>query len=309
MITGTIKNAVKLQVLDNKWQQKKKDINSQKPTKELTQEERMIADFKDQVERERESNAHADLYNKLKTGGKLTSEEISYLEQNDPEALRKYREAQAERASYERQLKNCKTKDEVERVKMNKMGNFVTQARNITNDPYIPLDKKLELMNQLNDKVCRINEAHMEFVDSKQYKDMPTEGELSEERTEESRERAEDMQEAVSESVNEDEEADTTEEILPKENEVTTEMLKDSNVSDSKEKNDISESIREMAEDNEKEAENGRQKVRKENSGIKEETAANRNADDFSDFASLKSYINRFLASADNRKGSIDISL
>ena len=138
---------------------------------------------------------------------------------------------------------------------------------------------------------------------------MPTEGELSEERTEESRERAEDMQEAVSESVTEDEETDTTEEILPKENEVTTEMLKDSNVSDSKEKNDISESIREMVEDNEKEAENGRQKVRKENSGIKEETASNRKADDFSDFASLKSYINRFLASADNRKGSIDISL
>ena len=43
MITGTIKNAVKLQALDNKWQQKKKDINSKKPTKELTQEERMIA--------------------------------------------------------------------------------------------------------------------------------------------------------------------------------------------------------------------------------------------------------------------------
>ena len=185
MITGTIKNAVKLQFLENKWQQKKNDINAKKPIKEMTQEERMLADFQKQVEKERESNLHADLYNKLKSGGKLTSEEISYLEQNDPEALRKYREDQAEKEAYERELKNCKTKDEVDRVKMNKLGNFAAQAKKITTDPYIPLDKKVELMNQLNDKLCRVNQAHMEFLDSQQYRDMPTEAELSEERTEE----------------------------------------------------------------------------------------------------------------------------
>lgn len=142
MITGTIKNVVKLQFLENKWQQKKNDINAKKPIKEMTQEERMLADFQKQVEKERESNLHADLYNKLKSGGKLTSEEISYLEQNDPEALRKYREDQAEKKAYERELKNCKTKDEVDRVKMNKLGNFAAQAKKITTDPYIPLDKK-----------------------------------------------------------------------------------------------------------------------------------------------------------------------
>lgn len=210
MVTGTISSAVKLQFLDSKWQQKKNDLKSGRFQKEMTPEERMLADYKEQMEKQRESNSHADLYNKLKSGGKLSSEEISYLEQNDPEALRRYREDQAEQKAYERDLKNCKTKDEVDRVKMNKLGNFATQAKNIANDPYIPLDKKLELMNQLNDKVCRVQEAHLEFVDSQKYKDMPTENELLQEK---------DIEESPEEKLKKAEREDTTEETVKNENE------------------------------------------------------------------------------------------
>ncbi len=201
MISGTIKNTVKLQMLDTKWQQKKNDINANKPQKEMTAEERTIAQFQEQMDKERESNSHADTYNKLASGGKLTSEEISYLQEHDPEALAKYREAQAEQKAYENELKNCKTKDEVERVKMNRMGNFAAEAKKISNDPYIPLDKKLELMNQLNNEVCLVNEAHQEFVKSNQYRDMPTDEELSKERIEEASEEQDKMQKEVMDSI------------------------------------------------------------------------------------------------------------
>lgn len=194
MITGTIRSAVQLQVLENKWQQKKNNINANKPEKEMTHEERLMASFQEQVDKERESNSHADIYNKLKSGGKLTSQEVSYLEEHDPEALRKYREDQAEKAAYEREIKNCRTKDDVERVKMNKLGNMAAQAKKITNDPYIPLDKKVELMNQMNNKLCLVREAHQKFVESKQYQDMPTDGELQEERTDEALESMNEMQ-------------------------------------------------------------------------------------------------------------------
>lgn len=204
MISGTIKNTVKLQILDTKWQQKKNDINANKPQKEMTAEERTIAQFQEQMDKERESNSHAETYNKLATGGKLTSEEISYLQEHDPEALAKYREAQAEQKAYENELKNCKTKDEVERVKMNRMGNFAAEAKKISNDPYIPLDKKLELMNQLNNEVCLVNEAHQEFVKSNQYRDMPTDEELSKERIEEASEEQEKMQSEVMKSVSDE---------------------------------------------------------------------------------------------------------
>ena len=278
MITGTIKNAVKLQFLENKWQQKKNDINAKKPIKEMTHEERMLADFQKQVEKERESNLHADLYNKLKSGGKLTSEEISYLEQNDPEALRKYREDQAEKEAYERELKNCKTKDEVDRVKMNKLGNFAAQAKKITTDPYIPLDKKVELMNQLNDKLCRVNQAHMEFLDSQQYRDMPTEAELSKERTEEITEMQEDMQDEVMDSISD---AD----------------------SDIKEK---------VASDNESEELAETNLVSKEKRIPRKETEYadnNTDLDDGMNFETLSEAILRFVSSAGSRESKIDISL
>ena len=278
MITGTIKNAVKLQFLENKWQQKKNDINAKKPIKEMTHEERMLADFQKQVEKERESNLHADLYNKLKSGGKLTSEEISYLEQNDPEALRKYREDQAEKVAYERELKNCKTKDEVDRVKMNKLGNFAAQAKKITTDPYIPLDKKVELMNQLNDKLCRVNQAHMEFLDSQQYRDMPTEAELSEERTEEITEIQADMQEEVMDSISD---AD----------------------------GDIEEKV---ASDNESEELAETNLVSKEKRISRKETENadnNTDLDDGMNFETLSEAILRFVSSAGSRESKIDISL
>ena len=278
MITGTIKNAVKLQFLENKWQQKKNDINAKKPIKEMTHEERMLADFQKQVEKERESNLHADLYNKLKSGGKLTSEEISYLEQNDPEALRKYREDQAEKEAYERELKNCKTKDEVDRVKMNKLGNFAAQAKKITTDPYIPLDKKVELMNQLNDKLCRVNQAHMEFLDSQQYRDMPTEAELSKERTEEITEIQADMQEEVMDSISD---ADS----------------------------DIEEKV---ASDNESEELAETNLVSKEKRISRKETENadnNTDLDDGMNFETLSEAILRFVSSEGSRESKIDISL
>ena len=51
MITGTIKNQVHLQALDQKWQQKKQELFSpQKDKSEMTHQERMLADFQEQAE-------------------------------------------------------------------------------------------------------------------------------------------------------------------------------------------------------------------------------------------------------------------
>lgn len=197
MITGTIKNQVHLQTLDQKWQQKKQELFSpQKDKSEMTQQERMLADFQEQAEKIRKQNETADIYNKLKSGGTLTPDEISYLKEHDPEALAKYEEAQAEKKAYERQLKGCKTKEEVERLKLNRMGNFAAKAKSIVNDPYIPKSKKLELMNQLNNEVCVIRDAHHEFTKSRAYQELPTEEEALEERTGEAKARQEKMQES-----------------------------------------------------------------------------------------------------------------
>ena len=181
MITGTIQNQVKMQMLEMKWQQKKQNINS----KNMTQEQRMLEHFKEQAATERKRSATSELYTKLQSGGTLTAEEIAYLKENDPEALADYEKAQAEKKAYEQALKNCKTKEDVEKLKLNRLGNFAAQAKSIANNPYIPKEKKLELMQKLNNEVCLIRDAHNEFVKSRAYEELPEEAELAEENAKE----------------------------------------------------------------------------------------------------------------------------
>ena len=185
MRTGTIKSQVRLQMLDQKWQQKKSELNTGKKKEEMTSEERFLEDLRQQAEKIRKENETADIYNKLKTGGILTADEIAYLKEHDPEALAQYEQAQAEKKNYENQLKNCRTKEDVERLKLNRMGNFAARAKSIVNNPYIPKSKKVELMNQLNNEVCLIRDAHTAFVKSATYQDMPTEEEMQQQRKQE----------------------------------------------------------------------------------------------------------------------------
>ena len=193
MYTGTIQSQVSLQMLDLKWQKKKQDINSKKDTEGMTQDEILLDSFERQAQTERERSATSELYTKLKTGGTLTEEEIAYLKEHDPEALAEYEKAQTEKKAYENALKNCRTKEDVQRLKLNRMGSFAAQAKEIASNPYIPKDKKVELMQRLNNEVCMIRDAHQAFEKSRAYEELPEEQELRREAAEESAEKMEDQ--------------------------------------------------------------------------------------------------------------------
>lgn len=161
MYTGTIQSQVSLQMLDLKWQKKKQDINSKKDTEGMTQDEILLDSLERQAQTERERSATSELYTKLKTGGTLTEEEIAYLKEHDPEALAEYEKAQTEKKAYENALKNCRTKEDVQRLKLNRMGSFAAQAKEIASNPYIPKDKKVVLMQRLNNEVCMRSVMHI----------------------------------------------------------------------------------------------------------------------------------------------------
>lgn len=189
MISGTVKNAVQLQVLNNKWQQKK---DSGKLTKEernardnWTQEDYLIQDIKEQAEHNRQAEHDLKIDNKIMAGGTLTPDEEKYLEQNDPEALKKYKEIKAEKKNYEEKLKKCKTKDEVERVKLNTMGEYAASLKKVINDPLIPKSEKLAKAQETLAKTNNVQEVHLRFVGSPEYEELPTEGEEAEERAQE----------------------------------------------------------------------------------------------------------------------------
>ena len=204
VISGTVQNTVKLDSLKSVLEQNRRMTGLLKEKKshlDMSPEQRMLEQFKEQMANDREQNKNNSIATKVMNGETLTPDEEQYLTIKNPGLLNSYRHMKEEQKAEEEEFRRCKTKDEVERVKMNRMGNFAAEAKKISNDPYIPLDKKLEHMNQLNNEVCLVNEAHQEFVKSNQYRDMPTDEELSKERIEEASEEQDKMQKEVMDSI------------------------------------------------------------------------------------------------------------
>ena len=176
-IAGTIRNTVKLAELDGKWQERKKNAG-----KNASQQiDPQIQRFQEDLERMREGNIMGSIDAKLRSGAELTPEEIEYLKKNSPETYRDYLEIRAEREAYKRQVRSCKTKDDVQKLKMTKMGSFLAEAKTVINNPNIPKGEKLKLVDKILRKTMGIQSEHMKFVESSQYKEMPTEAELAEE--------------------------------------------------------------------------------------------------------------------------------
>ncbi len=130
---------------------------------------RSRADGSDQLSRQ------IDL--KLNSGQKLTAEEMEYLRQHDPQTYQKVRTIEAEQKNYENELKKCKTKEEVERVKMMHTANSLNAVNSIMNNPVIPEEKKLELVMNEHRKNQALQETTKEFIESGEYAKLPTEAE------------------------------------------------------------------------------------------------------------------------------------
>lgn len=171
---GTIKSAVKLAELDSKWQQKKDNIGNEifQPDEQKSPEQLQIDAFQEDLERMRESNDYAMVYNKLKSGKKLSPEEVEYLQKNNPQAYADYKIAQAEKEAFKKKLRNCKTKDEVRELKVSEMGNYLAQAKTVSSNPNIPKSKKLEILGRIMSRVMGLEEVYQEFVKSPNYTEL-----------------------------------------------------------------------------------------------------------------------------------------
>lgn len=180
-MAGTIKRSVRMAALDQKWQQKKNSFGQdKKKLAEMTAEERQLQDFREQAEQMRKSQKHANIDAKLAAGEELTPEEIEYLRQNNPQALKDYEDTQRERESYKRALRNCRTKEEVERLKYTKMGQFMAEAKKISSNACIPKGKKVALLKRILQQATAVEDEHREFLKTSRYASLPTEEEARE---------------------------------------------------------------------------------------------------------------------------------
>lgn len=226
-MAGTIKRSVRMAALDQKWQQKKNSFGQdKKKLAEMTAEERQLQDFREQAEQMRKSQKHANIDAKLAAGEELTPEEIEYLRQNNPQALKDYEDTQKERESYKRALRNCRTKEEVERLKYTKMGQFMAEAKKISCNACIPKGKKVALLKRILQQATAVEDEHKEFLKTSRYASLPTEEEAREaEKAEKEQQEAETT--GADETENTEEVKDTEAEDAEGTNDSDAESTKD----------------------------------------------------------------------------------
>lgn len=157
---------------------KKEQGLPQRPTKkernqELTQEERLLQHYQEQISQMHESNFQQQLQAKLDSGQELTPEEEQYLEKVNPDALKEHEKLKEEVAAYRKQLQNCRTKKDVEKLKLYKMGQFMSAVKTIANDPHIPKAQKKAMLEQILKRTYAIEKEHNDYTKTPEYQAKP----------------------------------------------------------------------------------------------------------------------------------------
>ena len=153
MITGTIYNAGKMLEMTQKWEQKKASGNILgKEKKELSPEEQQLKMYQEQLATMREGNEVSAIYAKLQSGQELSPEEEGILRERDPKLYMEYKADRMEQEAYEKELKNCKTKEEAEKLHVNRMNGKLSELKTIVNNPNIPKSEKIKESQRILEK-------------------------------------------------------------------------------------------------------------------------------------------------------------
>ena len=142
--------------MQNLWEMKKQDPERARIEKE--QKQKQI------------SQKISDIRTKLKFGKKLSDKELRLLREHAPELYKKAEAVQQERKNFKEALKNCKTKDDVQRLFSQKMEFSMSIAK-----------QDQEMAEYLT---SALQDEHTHFTKTDNYKNMKWETELTTEKTE-----------------------------------------------------------------------------------------------------------------------------
>ena len=209
MITGTISNAVRQDFLSKKWDAKKKSGNvlskqDKSSNVNRTPEQSMLERFREEMKQNKENSKINGIANKVTNGEDLTPEEEQYLAEKNLGLLNSYRQAKLEQKAYEEKLKNCETKDEVQRLKTNTVNGYLSEmsaAKGTGNKGAIVATAKKVLA-----KLKNIEKAEIEFIKSGAYSSLPTEADEQIEETRETVEENERLLEEISQGIDDNKE-------------------------------------------------------------------------------------------------------
>lgn len=164
--------------LERKWEERKqKGYSTEGLTERQKDNVNFINSYKEQQENNPEDKEMQTIMNKIYAGGKLTEKEMQYLMKKDPVLYQKLRNIEAEARQYEEDIKNCKTKDDVQRLKMKKIASSVSNIRSIESNPNISDADKLKLTMCEKKHMDNIEKITVKFVESGEYASLPTDAE------------------------------------------------------------------------------------------------------------------------------------
>lgn len=180
LMINSISNYIKSIGMQNKWQQKKKSGDFT-PDETLNEKQRLNDQFKksymEQKENDTTDEVLASIHTKIQMGSKLTADEMKYLQSKDPTSYQKLKSLEAEKKQYEHELKKCRTKEDVQKMKMSKVASSLTAINSVKNNPNIPDGAKLEVAMHEQTRLSAMNKITDKFVKSGEYANLPTEAE------------------------------------------------------------------------------------------------------------------------------------
>lgn len=178
---NTCTQTMKLQM---KWQQRKSSGDYLTKGYSGTKESQKDQELQDPQSRLLESmkpdesaSIRQQISTKMMAGKRLSSAEMEYLKENDPQTYQKARTIEMEREAYERRLKQCRTKEEVQRVKFSQAASSLATVKNVESNPSIPKGQKLALIMQELHKFNAMSDTDRAYMQSKDYQSLPTEAE------------------------------------------------------------------------------------------------------------------------------------
>jgi len=192
--------------LESKWEKRKQEGFS---TDGLTERQKdnvnFINAYKEQQELHPEDKEMQRITNKIYAGSKLTEQEMQYLQKKNPVLYQKMRAIEAEAKQYEEDLKRCKTKDEAQRIKMNKINASVASIRSVESNPNISDADKLAFAQAEQAKMREIEKITTKFIESGAYAALPTDAEKFQTEKELEEAKREELQGADTEKTQESE--------------------------------------------------------------------------------------------------------
>lgn len=177
---GSLSGYMKNMKLQTKWKHKKEtnDFQSQSKKSELQRKNEMFkASYMEQREQNQNDNTLSNINNKIAAGADLTPDEMRYLKSKNPIMYQKLMAAEAEEKNYEKELKKCKTKEEVEKLKMNKVSSAMSAINSVKSNPNIPEGTKLAVAQGEMKRLQNLEKIADKFEKSGDYAKLPTEAE------------------------------------------------------------------------------------------------------------------------------------